>query len=155
MISSIRIERTVSRPIAVVRRRVDSRTLSKVVPEGCGLVWNAVKAARLENPGRHIAIYRGADGGWVDLEVGVELDQAFQGMGEVAASVVPAGDAAAVTHFGPYGGLGAAHRSILEWCAANGRTPAGTNWEVYGNWLSAWNADPDKIRTDIFYLLND
>jgi hypothetical protein len=26
---------------------------------------------------------------------------------------------------------------------------------VYGHWQEVWNSDPTKIRTDVFYLLDD
>jgi effector-binding domain-containing protein len=71
----------------------------------------------------------------------------------VVGSVTPAGEVATVAHFGPYGGLGDAHRAIRDWCAANHRTLAGPNWEVYGHWVPEWNDDPSKIRTDVYYLL--
>src|SRR5260221_5302969 len=150
---SVRVERVVSRPIAVVRRRVAPSELPKVVPEACGLVWNAVKAAGVADAGRHVSVYRHAGGGLLDVEVGVEVGTAFPGRDEVVGSVTPAGDAATVTHFGPYQKLGDANQAILQWCAAQGRTLAGTSWEIYGHWMDEWNNDPSKIRTDIFYLL--
>jgi effector-binding domain-containing protein len=150
---TVRVERVVGRPIAVVRRRVAPRELSKVVPEGCGLVWKAVKAAQVKDAGRHVAVYRDGGDGLVNVEVGVEVGDAFPGRDEVVGSVIPAGETATVTHFGPYGRLGDAHQAIRQWCAAEGRTLAGVNWEVYGHWLDEWNNDPSKIRTDIFYLL--
>jgi effector-binding domain-containing protein len=61
---------------------------------------------------------------------------------------------ASATHFGPYGGLGAAHKAIHEWCRANNRQLAGPSWEIYGHWLPEWDADPARIRTDIYYLLS-
>src|SRR4030095_215394 len=29
----------------------------------------------------------------------------------------------------------------------------GISWAIYGHWDERWNADPSKIRTDVFYLL--
>lgn len=153
MSHTVRVERVISRPIAVVRRRVAPSELSKVVPEACGLVWKTVKAAQVNDAGRHVAVYRAAGGGLVDIEVGVEVGNAFPGRDEVVGSVLSAGDAATVTHFGPYRKLGEAHQAIRQWCAAQGRTLAGARWELYGHWLDEWNDDPSKIRTDIFYLL--
>ena len=150
---SVRVERVASRPIAVVRRRVALRELSRFVPEACGLVWKSVKAAQVNDAGRHVALYRDAGDGLVDAEVGVELETAFPGQDEVVSSALPAGDAATVTHFGPYGKLGEAHLAIHDWCAAQGQALAGPNWEIYGHWVDEWNRDPSKIRTDIFYLL--
>jgi len=127
--------------------------LSRVVPECCGLVWKAVKAAQVKDAGRHVAMYRDGGNGLVDVEVGVEVGVAFPRRDEVRGSVTPEGEAATVTHFGPYGRLGDAHQAIRSWCATQGRTLAGVNWEIYGHWLDEWNNDPSKIRTDVFYLL--
>jgi effector-binding domain-containing protein len=150
---TVRVERVVSQPIAVVRRRVAQRELPKVIPEACGLVWNAVKAAGVTDAGRHVAIYRDCGGGLLDVEVGVEVGSPFAGRDEVVGSIMPAGDAATVTHFGPYQKLGEANEAIRNWCAAQGQIRAGVSWEIYGHWVDEWNNDPSKIRTDVFYLL--
>jgi effector-binding domain-containing protein len=153
MIDAVRAVRVAAEPVAVVRRRAAQRELPRVVPEACGVVWNAVKAAGVKGAGRHVAIYRGGAGGLIDVEVGVEVPGPIGASGVVVDSTTPGGEAATVTHFGPYGGLGEAHRAIREWCDANGRAPAGPNWEVYGHWVAEWNEEPGKIRTDVFYLL--
>jgi effector-binding domain-containing protein len=153
MTYTVRLERVMSRPIAVVRRRVSPSDLPRIVPEACGLVWETLKAAQVKDAGRHITVYREAEEGLLDIEVGVEVVAPFRGRDEVVGSSTSTGDTATVTHFGPYGRLGEAHHAIRQWCAAQGRTTAGVNWELYGHWLSEWNRDPSKIRTDIFYLL--
>jgi len=56
-------------PLAVIRRQARASELSRVVPECCGLVWNAVRAQQAK-AGRHVAIYWD---GTIRLEVGVEL----------------------------------------------------------------------------------
>jgi hypothetical protein len=61
--------------------------------------WGAVKAAQVKDAGRHVAVYRDAGDGLLDVEVGVEVGNAFPGRDEVVGSVTPAGDAAVVTHF--------------------------------------------------------
>jgi hypothetical protein len=148
---TVRLEQLAAQPLAVVRRQARADELSRVVPEACGLVWNALRALKVSGAGRHVAVY------WdcvINLEVGVELPEPFAGDGgEVVGSATPAGLVAATTHFGPYQQLGKAHQAVTQWCAANGHTPAGPNWEIYGHWLDDWNADPSRIRTDVFYLL--
>lgn len=136
-------------PLAVIRRQVRQSDLSRVVPECCGLVWNEIRAQQTKG-GRHIALY------WDDsirLEVGVELHGPFIERGGVVRSATPAGEVVAATHFGPYGGLAAAHGAIRRWADQNNRQLAGPSWEIYGHWLPEWNSDPSKIRTDVFYLL--
>ncbi len=148
---AVEVQRLASVPLAVIRRQARASELSRVVPECCGLVWNAVRAQDVK-AGRHVAIYWD---GSIRLEVGVELHAPFADQGEVVRSATPAGSVARATHFGPYGGLGGAHDAIREWCKANNHRLAGPNWEIYGHWQDDWNAEPSRIRTDVHYLLTD
>jgi effector-binding domain-containing protein len=129
-------------PLAVIRRQVSRMELARVVPECCGLVWNAVRAQQARG-GRHVALY--LDGS-IRIEVGVELLGPFVEDGNVVRSATPDGSIASTTHFGPYRGLGAAHDAVRQWCTANNRRLTGPNWEIYGHWLPEWNADPSQIR---------
>ena len=146
---SVQLEELPSIPLAVIRRRASPAELSKVVPECCGLVWNAVRA-QSGKAGRHVAIYWNGD---IRLEVGVELHGPFEERDGVVISATPAGLVAHTTHFGPYNGLGAAHDAIKRWCEANGHRRAGPNWEIYGHWEQAWNTNPALIRTDVFHQI--
>jgi effector-binding domain-containing protein len=83
------------------------------------------------------------------VEVGVELGVPCQLTGRVIASALPAGQVAMTVHRGSYAGLGAAHRAVLDWCAAQGRQTAGPRWEVYG----PHSEDPAEVWTEIYYLL--
>ena len=137
-------------PVAVVRRQVTPAMLSRVVPECCGLVWSALRAQELK-PGRNVAIYWNGE---IRLEVGAELDVPFREEGELVASATPAGLTAHATHYGPYDQLGRTHRAIVDWCRAGGHRLVGPSWEIYGHWQEAWNNDPTKIRTDVFYQVS-
>jgi len=146
---AVQLQRLGSLPLAVMRRQVRPSDLARVVPECCGLVWNALREQQARG-GRHVAIY------WDDsirLEVGVELQGPFEERGAVVRSATPAGAVALTTHFGPYGGLGAAHDAVHQWCTANQHRLAGPRWEIYGHWQPEWNAAPSLIRTDVCYLL--
>lgn len=83
------------------------------------------------------------------VEVGVELKVPCPLTGRVVTSVLPAGHVAMTVHRGPYAGLAAAHRAVLDWCAAKGRRPAGLRWEIYG----PHSDDPAEIWTEVYYLL--
>jgi effector-binding domain-containing protein len=143
----VRLATLPSVPLAVVRRQVGRAELGAAVRDGCGLVWTFARERHLP-AGRHVAIYRD---GSINLEVGVELAAPFDEESGVVRSATPAGLTASVTLFGPYQQLGAAHAAIRDWCATHGHRLAGPNWEIYGHWLAEWNADPSRIRTDIFY----
>jgi len=147
----VRVEKIVeARPLAVVKRRARPEQFARVVPECCGVVWKALKENGVSGAGRHVAVYRDDV---VNLEVGVELEKAFGGCGEVVASELPKGMIAGTVHFGPYQRLGEAHGAIKAWCGSNGYEPAGPKWEIYGHWLEEWNQDASKIRTDVFWLI--
>ena len=150
MTQIVELQQLPATPVAVVRRQVRPAMLSHVVPECCGLVWSALRAQELK-PGRNVAIYWNGD---IRLEVGAELDVPFREEGELVASATPAGLTAHATHFGPYGQLSRTHQTIVEWCAASGHRLVGPSWEIYGHWLEAWNNDPTKIRTDVFYQVS-
>jgi effector-binding domain-containing protein len=148
---AVQVQRLESVPLAVIKRVANRSELSRIVPQCCGLVWNAVRAQQAQG-GRHVAIYWD---GTIRLEVGVELHGPFAERDEVLRSSTPAGIVAMTTHLGPYSGLGAAHDAIRHWSKANDRRLAGPNWEIYGHWLREWNDDPSQIRTDVYYLLSE
>jgi effector-binding domain-containing protein len=146
----VHVEELPGVPVAVVRRQARQSELSRVVPECCGLVWNALAAQGVKG-GRHVAIY------WDDamrLEIGAETSAPFDEREGLVRSATPSGTIAWTTHFGPYGGLDGAHDALQRWCAENKRRLAGPSWEIYGHWQREWNADPSRIRTDVFYLLS-
>jgi len=136
-------------PTAVVRSRVPAQDLSRFVPAACGEVWSFIRSAGLPRPGRHVALYLGEG----MVEVGAEVSESFTGNDRVRCSQLPGGMAATTVHFGPYPRLKDAHAAIREWCSRHGRQPSGDSWEIYGHWEESWNADPSKIRTDVFHLL--
>lgn len=136
-------------PTAVIRSPVQPKELSKFIPAACGEVWSFIRSAGLPRPGRHLALY--LEAGFV--EVGAEVSERFAGNDRVHCSRLPAGRVAATIHFGPYERLGGAHSEIRQWCAKHGHRISGVCWEIYGHWDESWNADPSKIRTDVFQLL--
>lgn len=150
MAYNVRREHVTSRPLAVVRRRASLQQLSKVIPDACGMVWNAVKAKQITGAGRLVAIYLDGE---INLEVGVELDAPLEDQDNIFGSATPAGAVATAVHFGPYQRLHEAHHAIRQWCVNNNHALAGLNWEIYGHWIDAWNSDPSQIRTDVYYLL--
>jgi effector-binding domain-containing protein len=150
-ISEVQLHQVPAVPVAVVRRQAKTAELSRVVPQCCGIVWNALRAQHARG-GRHVAIYLGKED---RVEIGAELIDSFTEQGEVLRSATPSGVVASLAHFGPYHTLGVAHEAIHAWSQRNGHPLAGPSWEIYGHWLEAWNNDPSQIRTDVFYLVGN
>ena len=143
----IRLQERPGLLLAVIRREVTPALLPRVVPECCGLVWQALKAQGLRG-GRNVAVY------WDDVirvEAGVELLSPFTEAADVIQSSTPAGLVASAFHFGPYGTLGRTHDMIHAWCRANGPRLLGPRWEIYGHWQSTWDTDPSRIETEVAY----
>ena len=138
---------------AVIQSRVRPEELSKFVPAACGEVWSFIRSAGFPKPGSHVALYM--NDGQGSVEVGAEVGERFAGNDRVRCSQLPAGRVATAVHFGPYARLGEAHAAIREWCAQHGHRLSNVSWEIYGHWQESWNVDPTKIRTDVFYLLDD
>lgn len=99
--------------------------------------------------GQNIFIYRDGSKDEVTVEVGVEVDAAFESVDGVLSAATPAGAVASTVHIGPYSGLGAAHKAVIRWCNEHRRTRANVWWEIYGD----WHEDAAQLQTEVFYSL--
>ena len=107
----------------------------------------AVGSLDLAPLGDTCTLWRPLADGKLDLEPGVLVARAFEPVGEVVPSCLPAGRAAHFLYVGPYEGLSAAWQTLFAWCAREGHKRAGINWEIYGK---AESAQPE---TSLYALL--
>jgi effector-binding domain-containing protein len=93
-------------------------------------------------------VYRGFDRatGVMNIDVGVQVEAALPGNGEVVPVTSPGGLVVTTVHFGPYDKLGDASSSLHEFCGTHDHPIAGPTWEQYRD----WSDDPSKLRTDVF-----
>jgi effector-binding domain-containing protein len=94
--------------------------------------------------GQNVALYRHG----AEMEVGIEVDRAFEPASGVVASELPAGRVACSVHTTGYGDLHRTYAGIEAWCGANGHATTGICWEIYG--------DPDErdhVDVEICFLL--
>jgi effector-binding domain-containing protein len=138
-----------ARPTAVVAATTTWQEYPALWKKLLDEVWECLRASGIQRGCRNVMLYRD-HAPHVDVEVGVELTQPCELTGRVAASVLPAGTTVMTTHRGPYAGLGAAHQAVAEWCAAHGREPTGTRWEVYG----PHHDDPAQVWTEVWWLVS-
>jgi len=136
-----------ARPTAVVAATTTWQEFPTLWTELLNEVWACLRAGGVQRGCRNVMLYRDDV---PHVEVGVELRQPCPLTGRVVASSLPAGQVAMTVHAGPYAGLASAHRAVLDWCAAQGRSPAGPRWEVYG----PHHDDPAELRTEVYYLLS-
>ena len=90
----VRIEKLQGKPLAVGRRRARPQDVSRTVIGVCGAVWNVVRANNISGAGRNVALDLGRSNGYVNMEVGVEMEAPFAGHDELTAQreAVPVGE---------------------------------------------------------------
>jgi effector-binding domain-containing protein len=141
-----------ARPMAAVRRQVRVGQVSTAWKPALDQVWAFLhRHEGLRTDGHNIFVYHHAAGPDepMDVEFGVEVTRAFDGEGEVVFTQTPAGEVASTLHVGSHAGLAGAYDAVDAWRAANGRTFAGSSWEIYGDPAD----DPATIEVRVVYLL--
>jgi effector-binding domain-containing protein len=136
--------------------RVLAAISATTTPQGLGadivrlldVVWPVLREQGVRTD-HNVVVYRGGAGGTLTVDVGVETLTSFEDRGEVRHVLTPSGEVATTAHFGEYSDMGRAYAALERWCADHSRSPAGVNWEVYGD----WEEDPAKRRTDVYFLL--
>src|SRR5580704_4835387 len=103
MHSDIAIVEARPRAIAVVRVTTVLSLWPKQFMNTLDIVYDAVRAGRLQQSGQNVMVYRPRSDGRVDIECGIEVAATFDGLGEVVHCETPAGRA-----------VGAAHRPVRE-----------------------------------------
>ena len=135
-------------PVMRVRALTTLAELGTAIADQLNEVAECLEAAGVTAIGKPFTRYHRVTDEAVDLEAGLPVAAAFRGSGRVTGGLLPGGEMAVATHEGSYEGLVAASRSLAEWIAAQGRRPAGPQWEVYVIDASD-EPDPCRWRTDI------
>ena len=80
----------------------------------------------------------------------VTVDETFQPSGDIGVQVIPGGDYALTTHFGPYDKLGETYTELLgQWLPRSGRELRSTPcFEVYLN--DPQSTEPEDLITDFY-----
>jgi predicted transcriptional regulator YdeE len=144
----VRTELAGPRSLAAARAVTTRQRLSADLIALLDQVWPVLREQGART-GHNVVIYHPGGNGELVIDAGVEVQDGFTARGPVHRVDTPAGEVAATTHFGDYADLGGAYAALERWCAASGRAPAGTRWEVYGD----WEEDPARRQTDVYFLL--
>ena len=154
----VQIHHVPQQAFAAVRDRANVHTIGDKIMALLSEVWDVLKHADIRHMGHNVVLYWDEPGKslfltdeGVPLEVGVQVVTPFKRMGRVGCAAIPGGTVATVVHRGLYQKLSEAHMAVRRWCAEHDYTLAGPNWEIYGDWTD----NPDALRTDVFYLLQE
>jgi effector-binding domain-containing protein len=144
-------------PLAAVRGHANAQNFLGQLFVLLDEVWTFLRAnPHVKHEGLNVFLYdHENDSSLLDteqvmrIEAGVKVAEPFTGSGRVVCSATPSGTVATVAHIGPYDKLSEAHSAVRTWCKDHNHPIAGASWEIYDH----WNDDPNKLRTDVFYLL--
>jgi len=153
-VDDMTIETVTPLPLAAVRRQLTIANRGAEIIRAP--VWSLVEQRGLRSLSQAVVIYhdRGTEmllgqPGGVAADIGVLLEERFDGDNVLQCVMTPAGRAAHARHHGHYEMLPVIHGDIRAWCMAQGLTIAGVNWEHFTH----WHEDPRQLVTDVYYLL--
>jgi effector-binding domain-containing protein len=143
---SVSVTTVVERPTAIVAMATTWSQFPTLWPTLLDEVYAFVRGGGATQNGHNVMLYRDDV---PNVEVGVEVAEAFEPTGRVVPSVLPAGQVATAVHRGPFDGLDEAHVAIKAWCLSHRHALTGVRWEIYGD----WREDPAELETTVRYLL--
>jgi effector-binding domain-containing protein len=145
----VRTEQAAPRRLAAIRSVITPPELPQTIGRSLGIIWPAVREQGVRF-GHNVFVYRNGEPGTLIVEIGVEVLGDFPERGDIQIVHTPPGEVATATYYGDdYTQMDPVYQALGQWCASNGRRPAGVNWEVYGDPAE----DPAQTRTDIYFLL--
>ncbi len=149
MAIEVRTEQAGPRRLAAIRSVTTPQDLPRDISRALGIIWPAVREQGVAF-GHNVFVYRNGEAGTMTVELGVEVSGDFTESSEIQIVQTPSGEVATAAYYGDdYTQMGPVYEALGQWCASNGRRPAGVNWEVYGDPAE----DPAQTRTDIYFLL--
>ena len=149
---NVSVQTVASRKLAAVRRRVTIGSVATAWRPALDQVWAFLRThAGLRTDGHNVFVYHhpASRDAPMDVDFGVEITRIFEPEGDVFPTDTPSGEVAMAVHVGAYDQLKHSHDAIHAWRAREGRSFAGTSWEIYGD----WSDDPSKLETTVCYLL--
>ena len=121
------------------------------------LVGARIQAAGATMAGAPFGRYHQFGPDVVDIEIGAPVDAWPAGVpaledcqsGDVGTSELPGGDAAMLTHVGPYDGLSASYDRLHAWMHDHGREDGPGPWECYVD--APRTVEESKLRTELYW----
>jgi effector-binding domain-containing protein len=158
MTYEIQVREVPAGPLAVVKGRATKGNLGQQIRPLFDQVYAALKTSTVRQAGQNVILYDNISGEnpapageGFPIEVGVQVAAPFESEGDLICSATPAGVVATVVYMGPYDQMRKAYDALDRWCNDSGRKRAGPSWEIYGD----WEEQPEKLHTDVFYLLKE
>lgn len=148
----VQIEHVAARPLASSRVQAPRDQLGPVMGREMQRVVGLVCGLGVVCVGAPVVLYHRFDEELVDMDVAVPVGRAFQDVEGVRSTALPEGEAAIITHVGPYEGIGAAWEALGAWVREHGHAYEAPCWEEYLTDPAA-EPDPAKWVTRLFWMI--
>lgn len=129
--------------IAGYRDQVPMDELPQAFAKYLPAAWQALTEAGVSDLGPPSSLYHSMDGTVCDLTIGMELGAGAEAPEGMDVAEVPPGAEAKLDFYGPYDRIREGFGELMEWCLANGRTPASRARERY---ITDPEAEPDSSK---------
>ncbi len=152
MSNKIEVKSVQEQPALTIRTTAKPQDLGPVMGQIIPKVWQFTQQKGIELSGPPFALYHSFSEDAVDFECGVPVKIQAEGEGDIQASTIPGGEAAATMHIGPYDKLGETYGILENWMKAQGYRTDQVCWEIY--WTDPREvANPAEWQTEVFWLV--
>ena len=149
--ATFEIRQTTVQPTVALKMTRPVSQIGPAMAEAFPKLYQAVVSAGMEPAGEPLARYFDFGEESTTFECAIPVPRAIAATGEIEPSTVGGGEAAFAVHVGPYDTIGETWGQLMAWIAAQGRTAAGPNWEVYVDDPGAVVAD--QLKTELYIPL--
>ncbi len=147
MTNDIQIRTVPAQLALVVSKRASLATIPERMGEAFGELMQHVADTQAQVVGPAFAVYPEMPGDDFAFLTGVPVAAGATGGPGVELQELPAGEAAILTHQGPYDMLEQQWQRLMAWVETSGRTPSAPPREVYLN--DAQTVAPDDLLTEL------
>jgi len=148
----VQIEHVAARPLASSRVQASREQLGPVMGREMQRVFELVCGMGVACVGAPVVFYHRFDEDIVEMDVAVPVNRVFDEVEGVRSTSLPEGEAAVITHVGPYEGIGAAWEALTAWVQRHGSAPDAPCWEEYLTDPAA-EPDPAKWVTRLYWMI--
>jgi len=136
-----------SQPTLAIRRRVTRKTISQEIGPALGAVMVYAREQHVQPAGAPFVIYHSVYGDGMDIEIGYPFAGSVEGRGDIRASQISEGVAAACLHVGPYSRIVESYDRLSQWMMMNGHMGSGIAYEIYLN--DPQTTPPEALQTRV------
>lgn len=133
MFTPVELIEQAPQPALIVHARTAAPELPALLGQVYGRIMRYLGAQAEQVALMPFVAYYNLDMQDLEIDAGFLLAREIPGEGDVQAVLIPGGQFAACTHYGPYDACGPAYEALAAWIDGHGFTATGVAYEFYLN----------------------